>query len=200
MKKTIYPKTERIGENGGLCITEKLDGSCLGIFRNNGELYVAQRNHVLKFSELTKENAYSGLRQWIDENITELETIVDDACVFGEWIGMGQIGYGDTCINKRFYMFAKANINDDFYAYKINYTHEFFKYSFGVELPKCISVVPVVTMDVNQDLSVKSLDELYVRYCKDVGRKVEGFVIYSNSGIKKYVRFKNGQPSSHIIK
>jgi len=199
MKKTIYPKTERIGELGDTCITEKLDGSCLGIFKKDEELYVAQRTHVLKFSELKKDNAYKGLLQWVDDNKIELDLIVEGACVFGEWIGMGQIGYGDTEINKRFYMFAKANINEDFDAYKINYVHEYFKYSFGGELPNCIGVVPVVTTGAKQELSVRALNVLYDEYQKEKERKIEGFVIYNNGAIKKYVRFKNGKPTNHII-
>ena len=199
MKKTLYPKTERIGAGGALRITEKLDGSCLGIFKKDGELYVAQRNHVLKSSELTKETAYKGLRQWIKDNADELELIVEGACVFGEWIGMGQIGYGETDIDKRFYMFAKANINDDLDIYNLNYVHDYFQYSFGGELPSCIGVVPTVTTDSKQGVSVKALDELYEKYNSEKERNVEGFVIFANGGIKKYVRFKNGKPSSHVL-
>jgi hypothetical protein len=201
MKKTLYPKTERIGSEK-VFVTEKLDGACLGIFKLNGELYFAQRNHVLAFSELTKQNAYGGLRGWAEENMEQLMQLIEGSCVFGEWIGMGQIGYGDTDINKRFYIFAKANVVEDEYgeidANRINYNHDLFIYPFECrEIPECMDIVPVVTSG-NSVLSIGNLNNLYLEYTEQVGRKVEGFVVSFGNGIKKYVRLKRGKLTEHI--
>ena len=44
LKKEIYPKTARVKCNGEtVCVTEKLDGSNLVIFKKNGMVYIAQR-------------------------------------------------------------------------------------------------------------------------------------------------------------
>lgn len=196
MKKTLYPKTERIGEQK-VIITEKLDGSNLGIFKFDGEVYFAQRNHVFKMDELNKQNAYKGLIGWAEENKDALNTILDNSCIFGEWIGMGQIGYGDSDINKRFYMFAKANIDDNLDASRLNYNHDLFIYPFKDQvMPDCIGVVPVV-IENNSLLSLDSLNDLYTTYCKKVDRGVEGFVVSLGAGVKKYVRLKRGVISEH---
>ena len=195
MKLSLYPKTERIGTEQ-VIITEKLDGSNLGIFKLNGEVYFAQRNYVFKYDELTKENSYKGLRGWMEENTDSLNKLNEGSCVFGEWIGTGQIGYGGN-LDKRFYIFAKANVRDGFDVSKINYDYNLFKYPFeGQEIPECIGVVPLVE-ELSLSPSISYLDTLYEQYIKKVDRGCEGFVVNSMGGIKKYVRMKNGKPSAH---
>jgi len=195
MKKSLYPKTKRIGTEK-VVITEKLDGSNLGIFKLNGDVYFAQRNYIFKYDELTKENSYKGLRGWMEENTESLNKLNEGSCVFGEWIGTGQIGYGEN-LDKRFYIFAKANVKDDFEVSKINYDYNLFKYPFeGQEVPDCIGVVPLVE-ELSLSPSVQYLDDLYDKYLLSVGRNCEGFVINAMGGIKKYVRMKNGKASAH---
>lgn len=196
MKKTLYPKTKRIS-NESVIITEKLDGGNLGIFKLNDKIYFAQRNHVLEFRELTKENAYKGLRAWASDNIESLNELHNESCVFGEWIGMGKIGYGETDINKRFYIFAKANVDENFDIRNLNYQRELFIYPFESQvIPESIGVVPVVK-ELKTNLSISLLNDLYEQYKEEKDRNVEGFVIYSNGGVQKYVRMKNGKLSNH---
>ena len=57
IKKTIYPKTERVKiSNENVCeITEKLDGSNLCIFKLNEKIYIAQRNNIYTIDEINTE-------------------------------------------------------------------------------------------------------------------------------------------------
>jgi len=193
MEKTLYPKTERIGDEK-IVVTEKLDGSNLGIFKLNGEIYFAQRNNVYKMSELIKDNAYKGLMFWAEQNKTALMTIRENSLIFGEWLGMGKLKYDFPL---KFYMFAKANISDDIECSRISYIHEYFHYSFedGI-MAECIGIVPVVLYG-EKLLDVSSLDLIYEKYVESVGRNVEGFVVRIGGVIKKYVRMKDGKLSDH---
>ena len=193
MKKTLYPKTERVRAEK-VTITEKLDGSNLGIFKLNDEIYFAQRNHILKESELTKQNAYKGLRQWAEDNCDELNHLIEGSCIFGEWIGMGKLKYR---LDKRFYMFAKANVSEEFEANRINYNHELFIYPFDdMKIPNCIGVVPIVDEGAVIP-TIAELDILYNNRIKLTHRSVEGLVVNFGNGIKKYVRMKNGKLEEH---
>lgn len=97
IKKTMYPKTSRIGNKmGDILITEKLDGSNLSIFKLNGELYIGQRNYIFRLDEIDeqKEMLYQGLHAWLKENGEFLEKeLHEKAVIIGEWIGMGRIAY-----------------------------------------------------------------------------------------------------------
>ena len=71
IKKTLYPKTKRIQFKNRVVITEKLDGSCIGFFKVNGELLIAQRNNIFTINELEENKGmlYQGLlrldsRKW----------------------------------------------------------------------------------------------------------------------------------------
>ena len=56
VKKQLYPKTERYKQSlKGYQITEKLDGSNLGLGNFNGKLLIAQRNNVFLWDELNDE-------------------------------------------------------------------------------------------------------------------------------------------------
>ena len=127
MKKTLYPKTKRISDEQ-IIITEKLDGSNLWLFRLNGEILIAQRNHVLKISELNKENAYKWLIWWLEENKDKLD-ILEWSWLFWELIWMGKIWYWDRFKN-RFHIFAKANIYKEEWEImikKLNYPKHYIK-------------------------------------------------------------------------
>ena len=68
IKKSIYPKTNRICNNEITYeITEKIDGSNLVFAKLNGKLLICQRNYILTREELDKHNAYGGLIGWLDE-------------------------------------------------------------------------------------------------------------------------------------
>lgn len=201
IKKSIYPKTKRVKCFGDLIeITEKLDGSNLCIFKKNDCLFIAQRNTIISFNEIedNKSLLYKGLYQWLNDNVEMLNTIRNNSVICGEWIGMGKLKYPVDEFDKRFYMFAKANVDDEFNLYNLYYNHKLFIYPFeNSEIPKCIGVVPVayqLPYVPNKD----NLDSLYLRYCKNVGRNVEGFVINYNDNIEKYVRMKNGKLQEHF--
>ena len=201
IKKSIYPKTKRVSCGRKLIqITEKLDGSNLCIFRKDEELYIAQRNTIIKWDELEENKGllYKGLYAWLTENAYELDKIRDNSVVCGEWIGMGKLKYSVDEFDKRFYMFAKANIDEDFNLYNIYYDHELFIYPFGdCEIPKCIGVVPVA-YELPYYPDKENLDTLYTRYCEKVNRDVEGFVVNIDNHIQKYVRMKNGKLQEHF--
>ena len=79
IKKTIYPKTERVKVSSeNVCeITEKLDGSNLCIFKLNEKLYIAQRNNIYGIDEIgtneVKQILYKGLYAWLLEHKDFLE-------------------------------------------------------------------------------------------------------------------------------
>jgi len=198
IKKEIYPKTERIKLDGfKVQLTEKLDGSNLIIFKKENKLYIAQRKTIISFDEIEEAKGvlYKGLYEWLKTNGKYLqEHLINEVCLCGEWLGMGQIKYTIDEFDKRFYMFAKAYIDNDFNLYNIIYNHELFKYTFdNYEVPPFIGEVPIIT-DTNVVPNKKMLDSIYSKYCKKVkDRKVEGIVINCNNVIKKYVRMKNGK-------
>lgn len=202
LKKEIYPKTERvICEGAKVQITEKLDGSNLVIFKLNDDIYIAQRNNIFEFNELieNKDKLYKGLYQWLKDNYLVLYAeLYEGSAICGEWIGMGKLKYSIDEFDKRFYMFAKANITPDFNLYNLIYNHELFIYPFKSQIiPNFIGIVPVVT-EINNIPNKSQLDNIYEKYCKKVNRNVEGFVINYSNKITKYVRMKNGKLSEHF--
>ena len=203
IKKCIYPKTERVKvEQSNVCeVTEKLDGSNLCIFKKNDILHIAQRNNIFSIEEIeeVKDKLYSGLYAWLIEHREALEKeLRNDSCVCGEWLGMGKLKYDVGEFDKRYYMFAKANINDDFELYNIYYSHELFKYPFeSLEVPSFIGIVPVA-YNLGIVPNKEKLDELYEKYCIKVKRNVEGFVVNYSNHITKYVRMKNGKLQEHF--
>lgn len=77
IKKTLYPKTERVKKiNENICqITEKLDGSNLCIFKLNDTLHIAQRKNIFTINDLeeTKNSTHKGLYGWLLENKNNLQ-------------------------------------------------------------------------------------------------------------------------------
>lgn len=111
---------------------------------------------------------------------------------------MGKIKYSVDEFDKRFYMFAKANIYEDMELTNIIYEHELFIYPFISQvIPNFIGIVPVVG-HIPYIPDKESLDNMYERYTSKVGRNVEGFVINYENVIKKYVRMKNGRVQEHF--
>lgn len=201
IKKEIYPKTKRLSCNGDkVYITEKLDGSNLCIFKKDEKIYIAQRNNIFCLEEIeeAKSMMYKGLYQWLNDNRDVFNDLHNNSVICGEWLGMGQIKYPVDEFDKRFYMFAKANIDEEFNLYNLIYDHELFKYPFqSQEIPKCIGIVPEVTYLVNLP-NKEQLDGIYSKYCAKKNRNVEGFVINYKDNITKYVRMKNGQLREHF--
>lgn len=137
--------------------------------------------------------------QWIKDNSDDLQDhLLNDAVLCGEWLGMGQIKYSVDQFDKKFYMFAKANIDDNFNLYNLRYNHELFNYPFDDQvIPSFIGIVPEV-MKLRVLPNKVHLDSLYKKYTKEVQRKVEGFVINYKDIISKYVRLKNGKLQEHF--
>lgn len=202
IKKEIYPKTPRLKINGDrVYVTEKLDGSNLVFFKKNDILYVAQRKSIFAIDELeeVKGALYKGLYQWLldNKNILQKE-LYEGSAICGEWLGMGQLKYTIDEFDKKWYMFAKARVDDDFKLGDFNYYHENFIYPFeSQEIPKFIGVVPEVA-ELNVLPTKEHLDSIYQKYCDKVGRNVEGFVINFHNIISKYVRMKNGKLQEHF--
>lgn len=202
IKKEIYPKTQRLKCKGEQVeVTEKLDGSNLCIFKKEDIMYLAQRNNIFTFDELeeNKDKLYKGVYQWILDNKQVLEEqIINNSVVCGEWLGMGQIKYSVDRFDKRLYMFAKANIDDDFNLYNLIYNHDLFIYPFKDQvIPNFIGIVPVVA-ELNVIPTKEHLDSIYSKYCEKEKRNVEGFVVNYNNIISKYVRMKNGKLKEHF--
>lgn len=193
MKKTLYPKTTRI-KNEKVIITEKLDGSNLWFFMINWKLLIAQRNNIFTLDELNIDEAYKWLIWWLEENYSKLD-LHEWSWIFWEWIGMWKIWYWET-LDKRFYIFAKANIDEELEIRNLNYNRDLFKYPFiQQEIPECMSIVPLIEND--WDISIDSLDRLYESHLNKVWRKVEWFVINNSNQITKYVRYKDWKETSH---
>ena len=201
IKKEIYPKTKRVSCKGNrVYVTEKIDGSNLCIFKKNDELYFAQRSTIFNFNELeeNKDKLYKGLYQWLIDNKEVFEDLHNDSVICGEWIGMGQLKYSVDEFDKKYYMFAKANIDDEYNLYNLVYKHDLFIYPFqSQQMPKCMGIVPEV-VELNVIPTKEHLDSLYEKYCDKVNRKVEGFVVNYKNSITKYVRMKNGKLSEHF--
>lgn len=195
IKKTLYPKTKRVKLENKSVITEKLDGSNIGFFKVNGELLIAQRNNIFTMEEVDKNMAYRGLIAWLQEHGQDLQNkLIEGSGFFGEWIGMGKLKYPD--LDKRVYMFAKANL-DKGEIKNLYYEHELFKYPFvEQEIPDYIGIVPVVeARETYPDLD--TLNYNYELYKTKVQRDVEGFIIAQNNNVNKYVRMKNGKLQDH---
>lgn len=202
IKKEIYPKTKRVSCSGDkVYITEKLDGSNLVFFKKNDELYIAQRKTIININELeeVKDKLYKGLYQWLLDNKDYLqEQLINDSAICGEWLGMGKLKYDVGEFDKKWYMFAKANIDDEYNLYNLIYKHELFIYPFAnQEIPNFIGIVPEITELMG--LPTKEfLDSIYETYTNGVKRDVEGFVVNYKNIISKYVRMKNGKLEEHF--
>lgn len=197
INKQIYPKTKRISLSNTIYVTEKIDGSNLGLFNLNDKLYIAQRGLVFSIDEIEeiKSKMYRGLYAWLKENAENIK-LNQNSCIFGEWLGMGQIKYGEI-FNEKLLMFAKANVDDEFNVTNLNYDHSLFKYSFiNKERASFIGIVPIVAV-LNKMPTKEELDKLYADYSNLVNRKVEGLIVNFNNNILKYVRFKNGKEEEH---
>jgi hypothetical protein len=133
----------------------------------------------------------------LKENEAELHKIRNNSVVCGEWLGMGKLKYPHEEFDKRFYMFAKANVDENFKLYNIQYDHKLFIYPFeDCEIPECIGLVPMA-FKVMSFPDKDKLDVLYSEYCEKVKRNVEGFVINFDNHIEKYVRMKDGKLQEH---
>lgn len=197
LKKEIYPKTPRIKSSGVyVCLTEKLDGSNLVFFKKNNKLHFAQRNTIFSIDEIeeNKDKLYKGLYAWLLEHKDTLESeLHDNSAICGEWLGMGKCKYTIDEFDKKWYMFAKANIDDEFNLYDLKYDHDLFIYPFlSQEIPLFIGVVPIIAkMSVLPNK--EHLDSIYEKYLEKVNRNVEGIVISCFNHVTKYVRMKNGK-------
>lgn len=202
IKKSLYPKTKRVSCTGDtVYLTEKLDGSNLVFFKKDNKLYISQRNNIICIDELetSKDVLYKGLYQWLLDNKDVLvNELHDNSAICGEWLGMGCLKYSVDEFDKRWYMFVKANIDDDYNLYNLIYDHDLFIYPFvSQKIPSFIGIVPEVA-ELNVLPTKEHLDSVYSKYCDKVNRNVEGFVINYKNMITKYVRMKNGKLSEHF--
>ena len=111
---------------------------------------------------------------------------------------MGCLKYPVDEFDKRWYMFAKANIDDNFNLYNLIYEHSLFIYPFlSQTIPKFIGIVPAV-QELNVLPTKEHFDSIYEKYCNKVNRNVEGFVLNYKNTVTKYVRMKNGKLKEHF--
>lgn len=204
IKKEIYPKTTRVKVKNEVTITEKLDGSNLGLFLKGDNLIICTRSTIFNLNELDNQQVkddiktYKGLYMWLKTHGEDLKNrLYPESGVFGEWMGSGRLSYPNSIRGHYFYMFAKARITEDYSAEKIIYDHDLLKYPFLDEtIPDYINMVPIV-LKAKQVPSLEELNQLYDSYSKEVGRNVEGFVINFYDNIRKYVRMKGGKLEDH---
>ncbi|MDU4652149.1 RNA ligase family protein [Sneathia sanguinegens] len=210
IKQTLFSKIKRMEINKKYQITEKLDGSNLGIANISYNLYIIQRNTIIDQYELYEQKnlLYKGLYDFIKEHGLELlDAIQNGTVIFGEWLGMGKIKYNNM---KQFNLFAKAQIEYNYNFYdgittfsieNLDFEVDKLKYAFKNEnIPSFISLVPTIDNDLEL-INKQTLDELYDKYSKSQDRIIEGFVILDESEpgyIRKYVRCKNGQIKEHF--
>lgn len=215
LKKTIYPKTTRLGKDtSGVLITEKLDGANLSFLKrhDDDELYIAQRNIIFTLEELLSDDKvieqklYKNLKPWLAEHGEDLKARLNNgSAICGEWLGMGgKINYKER-LDKLFYMYAKANVKEDFGLYNIYYDHTLFNYPFvDQEFPTYIGRVPAIEA-LSEFPTVEKMDYLYKVYVKqlntyhDTEQRVEGFCVTDGETIRKYVRLKNGKLTEHTV-
>lgn len=196
IKATLFPKISRIGFLDTL-ITEKLDGSNLGIFNDRVRgLTIAQRNIVYGLDEIEsiKNKMYKDLYSWLKEYGEDLKnSLYEGSGFFGEWIGQGHINYD---FKNKFFIFAKANIKN-LEIRNLKFDYSLLAYPFkDKKIPKYLSVVPLVAVE-SKFPNVEDLDELYKSYTGVLKRPVEGFVISHLDSVFKYVRCKNGKTTEH---
>ncbi|WP_288867277.1 RNA ligase family protein [uncultured Sneathia sp.] len=86
IKQTLFPKIKRMEINKKYQITEKLDGSNLGIARIGYNLYFCQRNTILTTFDIhdNKNILYKNLENWIIENKETLLETLNDILSFSE--------------------------------------------------------------------------------------------------------------------
>lgn len=194
----LYPKTIRFSDTNRIYVlTEKLDGSNLGIGRIGNQIYICLRNCIVTLDEVIDgiDLEYNGLKDWLLKYEHELkELIYDGSIMFGEWLGMGKISYLHLDkFKNRFYIYSKGRIKlnkDKLELSNLVYDLDLLHYVFTTqEFPNFISKVPYVT--TIKDININRLDIIYDDYISKEGRKVEGFVIYDidTKSIRKYVRY-----------
>lgn len=209
IKQTLYPKTIRFGKNKSIIqLTEKVDGSNLAMFKYENELYIAQRNNIFKFKDIMEnKNAfkniiYRGLFEFLSNYGKDIENrLYENSVICGEWVGMGRIKYNNR-FNSRFLLFAKARINkidNKFTLSNIVYDLDLIHWAIGEELPSYVGLVPFVC-NLEYYPSLQELDDIYKNYSDNFKKQIEGFIIYQNGNITKYVRLKDGNFQPHIIK
>ncbi len=195
IKKTMYPKTLRITDDRYV-VTEKLDGSNLGIANVNGELVYFTRKWMISANNVS-EAQYPELRLFNEMYEDEIMSYLPiNTVVFGEWIGQGRIKYkiDKTDMSKRFYAFAFAGLRPDFmkpeaerFTY-IKYVHE-WKHE-ELEQPEWINFVPYLGTAETKDEAIGLYREVSLLDNESVS---EGLVIRNGNVPRKYVVHKHGK-------
>ena len=174
IKKEIYPKTKRVSCKGDkVYLTEKIDGSNLVFFKKYDKLYFAQRNNIICIDEIEEQKGmlYKGLYQWLLDNKDILETeLHNNSAICGEWIGMGCLKYPVDEFDKRWYMFAKANIDQDYNLYNLIYDHDLFIYPFvSQEIPYgVISTNENITTQIKENETENKFNEKILQKKKKI--------------------------------
>jgi hypothetical protein len=148
-----FPKIARISRD--CVITEKIDGTNAQIKIREGQIIsVGSRNRFIQ-----EQNDNFGFARWVGQNKEELLKL-GDGIHFGEWWGLG-IQRGYELFERRFTLFR---VPKDM-----------------VELPKCVSVVPILYQGAFTTEAIeKVLTDLVVTGSKVAPgyMKPEGIVIY----------------------
>lgn len=209
VNKDLYPKTERVKIKDAVTLTEKIDGSNLGIFKVNNDLIIALRENYFYYSSVKDNeraneliNSYTGLKDFLEDHAEELiEKLYDHSGFFGEWMTKSRLAYPEEFCGGKWFIFAKARLEgnyNDFKIDKLSYNHNLFIYPFADQvIPSYIQLVPVIkTMDHVPDII--ELNKIYDNYRLNiVNRNVEGIIVIYNDQIRKYVRMKKGKLEDH---
>lgn len=203
-KEKYYPKTRRVKDDDKrYIITEKLDGSNIGLGVLDGELIVFQRSKAYKYISGSAKDI-KGLEGWLSDNKNELISMLDEhQVVFGEWLGTGRIKY--PTLNYKYYVFACGQfdrVDDDYEVYNLTNSNQAIEKHCGDFIGPDGNNIGVSTCPLVAHagvINVEMLDNLYVSYTDYVQRDVEGFVVYdkATNTVEKYVRYKNGKKSKH---
>lgn len=131
-----FPKIPRMKR--GCVISEKIDGTNAQILipEDGGQLLVGSRNRWI-----TPEDDNYGFARWVSENESELRKL-GPGRHFGEWWGAG-IQRRYNVPDKRFSLFNTSRWRAP-----------------GVELPSCVSVVPILH---EGDFTTTAIDECMER-------------------------------------
>ncbi|TKK84662.1 hypothetical protein FDA94_29040 [Herbidospora galbida] len=178
-----WPKTPRLYDPKGYCITEKLDGTNAAvIITDDGQVGAQSRKRLI-----TPDADNHGFARWVEQNYETLIEVLGPGHHFGEWWGNGiQRGYGLKNGDKRFSLF-----NVDRFGFL----------EFDSPLPE-LGVVPKLYDGIWSDRAVASALENLRRDGSVAAPgfdKPEGICIFGRADRRIYKVILDKTPDAHVI-